>query len=414
MLVKDNQKDLGPKFTGGDGLTGLYKLYHEIMMKNELYGGYGAYRLSYAEGESGFSFGGNQMDLSRHPRKAEILVDILNQAKDEQGTPIFSQLEVELISGNQNENLTIKKRTLENAFGDNLIRINSALSSEYGRNKIDAAYLPEMKMRADYIQKAIESINNPAAKKFYDTIVGKAFLFDYHNQFNLSLDGKLMKDYIDGDGARNFTTRKKDIAPRDYYSMEDHIRYIHGTQQYHYTPESCKGRISKILAALEEFQGVPVNTVPEDISDFAFSFDHGTNRWTVYPELTMPHIPSSIGKQVFLSFGIIANYFLLPEGKNNSFKQRYFYYRVETAQLSYVSTLGEPIPFLGKLDNFNLWELVSVGLSAKNSVLPVGPFGILDPENYETTAIHRKKVAVQPKALLSWLEEVGAIERAVA
>ena len=62
MVSKNNTK-----FTGGDTLTGIYQLYHQSMMKNELYNGYGAYQLSYAGGKSGLSFGGNQMDMSEAP-----------------------------------------------------------------------------------------------------------------------------------------------------------------------------------------------------------------------------------------------------------------------------------------------------------------------------------------------------------
>jgi len=61
------------KFTGGNDLTGLGKLYHEIMMKNELRDGFGAYELSYAKGKSGLSFGGNQMDMSEDQSALSLL-----------------------------------------------------------------------------------------------------------------------------------------------------------------------------------------------------------------------------------------------------------------------------------------------------------------------------------------------------
>jgi len=54
-MVSDKNSEY--KFTGGNSLTGIHKLYHEVMMLNELWNGYGAYEVSYAAGKSGISNG---------------------------------------------------------------------------------------------------------------------------------------------------------------------------------------------------------------------------------------------------------------------------------------------------------------------------------------------------------------------
>ncbi len=55
------------KFTGGDKLEGFEKYLHHVLMLNELGGGVGGYELADAKiGKSGYSFGGNQMDLDYH------------------------------------------------------------------------------------------------------------------------------------------------------------------------------------------------------------------------------------------------------------------------------------------------------------------------------------------------------------
>lgn len=65
MSKKHSKPNDGPRFTGGDYLTGFDKIVHDLMMRNELINGYHAYEVRFAKkGNSGLSFGGNQMDLS--------------------------------------------------------------------------------------------------------------------------------------------------------------------------------------------------------------------------------------------------------------------------------------------------------------------------------------------------------------
>ena len=282
-----NQGDRGFKFTGGDNLTGINQIYHEVMMRNELEGGYGAYKVSYAGEKSGFSFGGNQMDMKKNSGRSDIFRDILTQAKDNAGIPILTKNEIKLVAGDQNQNLIKSGQSLESVFGEMLSRVNAALSSKYGRTKIDEVYPAEIKNGADHIEKSIENMKNPGAKKFYDSNLGRALLFDYHNQFNLGLKDRLLRDYIDGKGKEDYTTKKNLIAPVEEYTLEHHLQFIRGTKQFYKRPDSCIGRIEKVLKVIEEF------------SDFAFTFDQKEHRWKIFPGLVMPEIPPPEGRQRF-------------------------------------------------------------------------------------------------------------------
>ncbi|MBN9287986.1 MAG: hypothetical protein BGO43_00570 [Gammaproteobacteria bacterium 39-13] len=213
-MVSDKNSEY--KFTGGNSLTGIHKLYHEVMMLNELWNGYGAYEVSYAAGKSGISFGGNQMDMHDNKKTAEKFTNILISATDNAGKHFFTQGEVKMIVGNEFVNLIQNGEVVLSMLGDNLASINAALSSVYGRARIDQLYVSEIKNGAEHIEKVIEKITNAAAKKFYDSDLGRVLLFDYHNQYDLKFDGRFLADYINGKGKENFSTKEMVVAPRDH------------------------------------------------------------------------------------------------------------------------------------------------------------------------------------------------------
>ncbi|MBA8666879.1 hypothetical protein H1Q59_03105 [Holosporaceae bacterium 'Namur'] len=86
------------KFTGGENLNGIQKIYHEVLMKNELINGCGAYELSWAgtpttPGKSAPSFGGNQMDIGGNPEARNVLLNIILNAKHDNHKLFFSNEE---------------------------------------------------------------------------------------------------------------------------------------------------------------------------------------------------------------------------------------------------------------------------------------------------------------------------------
>lgn len=246
-----NDKDRGPHCELGEQLTGVKRLIHEVLMETELYNGFGAYILSYAstndpDNKSGLTFGANQMDMSKRVDAVKIFKDILENAKDNQGQYIIPRNKINAI---KNINCTEIKKTPEQIFGKDLPLINAALRSAYGIQKINEKYLAELNEQLAYVEKAIGMMQNPAAKAFYSAPLGKVFLFEYNNQFGLNLNGSFMTEYIDGKynklQRQDYTTHEKYSAPTTFYTLADHIKFIHGTYQYAKTPKMMDTRLAK-------------------------------------------------------------------------------------------------------------------------------------------------------------------------
>jgi len=157
-----------------------------------------------------------QMDMHDNKKTAEKFTNILISATDNAGKHFFTQGEVKMIVGNEFVNLIQNGEVVLSMLGDNLASINAALSSVYGRARIDQLYVSEIKNGAEHIEKVIEKITNAAAKKFYDSDLGRVLLFDYHNQYDLKFDGRFLADYINGKGKENFSTKEMVVAPRDH------------------------------------------------------------------------------------------------------------------------------------------------------------------------------------------------------
>lgn len=77
-------------FEGDDNLTGNEAIYAEVLLRNELGPISDGYELVHSTGASGYSFGGNQMDLGRNDHGRVVLRDILTNARDGSGNLIFA------------------------------------------------------------------------------------------------------------------------------------------------------------------------------------------------------------------------------------------------------------------------------------------------------------------------------------
>lgn len=274
--------NLNKKFTGGDNLEGFEKKLHEVLMQTELRDGYGAYELSYAKGKSGLSFGGNQMDLGRdkkpeHPQDPNkykygaVLFEILKEAKDKSGNAVLSQAE-------QNEVLKrdywVRGRTPEAVFGDLLPKINSALSSDYGVQKINETYVKEIRKKISDVERIISALTNEGNKKALSTNDElKIKLVDYHNQFNLEKGGAMMH-YLNGDivpiinyeydekgervkhawyGGADVIKSKVHLQLEGEPTIDDINYFVRCTDQYNKSSKSTENRLKK----LEEARGRP-------------------------------------------------------------------------------------------------------------------------------------------------------------
>jgi len=285
-----NKKD-GPRCTVGDDFIGLKKIINDVMMENELYDGYGAYKVSYAatgdkKNKSGLSFGPNQSDMSKRKDSINDFKDILKNAKNNKGELIVKPHEIDIICGENNVNLKLTNKTPEQVFGKNLRLVNAALSSEYGIKKINEVYIRDLDKGIAHIEKAVEYMSpNPAAQAFYSTDYGKTLLFDYHNQFGLNLDGKeaaFINKYINGaaNGMKktDFSTQEQYCARTDYYDFSDHKKYLHSTEQFSKTPTMVDNRLNKTVEILKNKHGIvetirPLKALPWE-TDSSYTLDN--------------------------------------------------------------------------------------------------------------------------------------------
>lgn len=257
-MSKEKIEEKGPRFSGGDSFEGVKKIINDIMMKNELKNGYGAYQISFAgTPNSGLSYGANQRDMSVRSDAVNDFIKILKNATDASGNFIIKKSELSAITGDKNCNLTIKNRTPEQVFGKNLYLVNTALSSTYGMEVINKSYLDCVNYDVEHIEKAIHHIMNPAAKEFYSTDFGKILLYDYHNQYDLNLKGPFLNNYIDGyyhNSSKNiYGTNENIAAPIDQYTLEHHKDYLHSTEQFHDKPKMVDSRLNQTLNVLKTY-----------------------------------------------------------------------------------------------------------------------------------------------------------------
>lgn len=232
------------------------------MKVNELRKGYGAYELSWAEiGKSGPSFGGNQMDISVNAKGREILLDIVNYAKIN-GQDIFTKDEKNDIKTKLDKPEEMSSKRAEKVFGKNAEKINTALSSEYGINKINSVYTEQVKEKAKHIEEIVNNIKHPGAKEFYNSDYGKTLLFDYHNQYHLDKDGPLNK-YINGE---SITRANQELSLKsDSYSFKDHLAYMLGTTYAVNNAINVKTRLENIKNYFEDLNPKTTDTYFDDL-----------------------------------------------------------------------------------------------------------------------------------------------------
>lgn len=252
-MSEDKNKNDGPLCTVGEQLNGIERLITAVLMQTELYDGYGAYKLSYAGGKSGFSFGPNQMDLSQKGNKhVTQFKAILTNAKDVNGKAILNEAQVNSICGKDNCNLTKTGRTPESIFGKNLVLINAALSSDYGITAVNNMYKQDLKIGLIEMDKTIADMKlNPEAQNFYKTDLGKVALFEYKNQFGIQTDSPFLHQYINGEAnglkRTDYSTHKKYSARTDQYTIDDHIKFIRSTKEWHDNKKAVENRLNKAL-----------------------------------------------------------------------------------------------------------------------------------------------------------------------
>lgn len=167
---------MNQKFTGGDDLTGFAKYVHEVMMLNELEGGYGAYELRHAKkGDSGYSFGGNQMDLRKNDYARKVFKNILAKAKVE-------AVEIESYIFKFKNNILLAETEKQ--------KINYILGSKQGKEEINSIYMDEITSKIKHVNSILTSVHENL-HNYIDNVFFLLVMVDYHNQLDLTSNGPM-------------------------------------------------------------------------------------------------------------------------------------------------------------------------------------------------------------------------------
>lgn len=193
------------KFTGGDNqeFTQYETLIHQIMMRNELNDGEGAYALSRKENNtSGYKFGGNQMDLSQNNFAQGVLEDILRTGR---------------VNDSEISNIlqTVKDRT-KTLTAQQSEMINMLLSSDYGIQQINKIYPEEIKRKTAAVQERLANCLPQVKKIAENNLLVRSLLVAYQNEGHFDANSPLSTLLTTGNlvlnntqitlDANNFTT----------------------------------------------------------------------------------------------------------------------------------------------------------------------------------------------------------------
>lgn len=213
--LPQTQSPIKHTWEGFEGLQLINNKYEYLvatsLLKNELGDVSNGYELSHAQtGKSGWSFGGHQMDLSINKEGMNLLKDIVTH---HYGSSYWTpELEASLKVANSPN--SISETTKE--------EINKALSSEYGRTKINENFVGSISQivnHIDEVEKRLQEIN-PDIKLSNGE---KLMLADYHNQYNLSLNsqsnGSMLKKLED------CVSKNGDISIEDIKSFFEETKY---------------------------------------------------------------------------------------------------------------------------------------------------------------------------------------------
>ena len=181
----------------GKNYTPFQKATAEAVAKNEVSNSTDlAFKLSAAPtSKSGYSFGGNQLDLGIKTNKkgkkiinrhaAATFLDIMKNAVDKNGDKIISESFLNEIATVNDKGVLVggaitkigKGRTLTD---EQLDTINKAFTSDYGREKITQDYMHEITKRIDKVSKQIDKkIKSPEMRSMLKREQSLILLVDY-------------------------------------------------------------------------------------------------------------------------------------------------------------------------------------------------------------------------------------------
>ena len=185
------------RFKGGDSLSPgtLEHMVHNMLMRSELSGGRGAYRISNAVlANSGPSFGPFQYDLGANQDGRRLFESIAVNAKGEDGKRILDEASLGRI-----------KQHLYRPFGQILANreaketyqalrpaMNAALSSEAGQQLIHTDYIKHLHSKVDSLHDTIGALTRPTNRDFVKSSpLAQLIIIDTANQYGPRVNQKL-------------------------------------------------------------------------------------------------------------------------------------------------------------------------------------------------------------------------------
>lgn len=235
-------------FTGTPDEIRLKGLLHDLFIQNEL-GGASPYALSFATtGKSGYSFGIPQYDLSKNTDARDILRAILENATSggsfmvDDGNPATGRsddAEVLRLLG-----LAIQPGGISLNSSDKGT-INQALSSTYGMQRIDGDLDPHLGSLLNTAD-AVINLTSGADRAFLESDLGKLFLSDYDNQYNIELPnfptspGGTLVRFVQGQEVYG-------IVKQGVLGVDDLLNFYFRTQQSQATPYDPIRRFANVV-----------------------------------------------------------------------------------------------------------------------------------------------------------------------
>lgn len=246
-------------FKGGNNLEGIYEDYHHIMMMNELKGGKGGYELKWAENESGPSFGGNQMDMSKNEYSRQIFKDIMENATDANGNKILSSSQISKIDKVLDNEKAMVGASHHKLFGNMVSTIDLALQSPYGKKAIHQAYVNEMLTRGNWVESFVDALNEGPGKNFAKTDIGKMCVFDFYNQYGIKKRGAL-HTFLNGGKATLKSGKVLGPITKQDFNIEDFKKdFLFHLKRYKDNPDDVIRRLNNIEQYIKSCKDKPAS-----------------------------------------------------------------------------------------------------------------------------------------------------------
>ncbi|MEZ5691983.1 MAG: hypothetical protein R3D71_10030 [Rickettsiales bacterium] len=179
-----------------DNWIGITKIIGVVLAKNEVgndsINNEEPYKLSYAGGNSGYSFGWNQLDLSKNSKAIDHLTNILTNAIDPNtGNLVVDDINTFLANY---RNALITHGILPNSV---ITQIELALSSAYGKTYLASLFEQTTLENINYVLSELYKAGEKYVSAALEDPKILIQLTDYHNQFNISIGGK-MEQFLQG------------------------------------------------------------------------------------------------------------------------------------------------------------------------------------------------------------------------